>query len=157
MHEKEYPLLRYQVLCVLFVLKNPTKEYRSSHTMVLRALLFIIHSFIHSSMDLQPFVGPWPLLLLRNLFYIGGRTPWTSDQLVARRLPNTQGNINTEQMHTQTSMFWVGFEPTIPAIELANKCTLINEIFASLSKCFWQKTHQSLNSESLHHSHFVET
>jgi hypothetical protein len=27
-----------------------------------------IHSFIHSSMDLQPFVGPWPLLQFRNIF-----------------------------------------------------------------------------------------
>jgi hypothetical protein len=25
-------------------------------------------SFIHSSMALQPFVGPWPLLQFRNLF-----------------------------------------------------------------------------------------
>jgi hypothetical protein len=46
-----------------------------------------MHSFIHSSMALQPFVGPWPLLQFLNLFYTGGRTPWTSDQTVARPLP----------------------------------------------------------------------
>jgi hypothetical protein len=44
-------------------------------------------SCIHSSMALQPFVGPWPLLQFRNLFYTDGRTRWTSDQPVARPLP----------------------------------------------------------------------
>jgi hypothetical protein len=29
----------------------------------------------YSSMALQPFVGPWPLLQYRNLFYTVGRTP----------------------------------------------------------------------------------
>jgi hypothetical protein len=41
--------------------------------------VIVYHSFIHSSMDLQPFVGPWPLLQFRNLYYTDGRTPWTSD------------------------------------------------------------------------------
>jgi hypothetical protein len=35
-------------------------------------------------MVLQPFVVPWPLLSFRILFYTVGRTPWTSDQPVAR-------------------------------------------------------------------------
>jgi hypothetical protein len=34
-------------------------------------------------MALQPFVGPWPLHQFRNLFYTGGRTPWTTHQPVA--------------------------------------------------------------------------
>jgi hypothetical protein len=33
------------------------------------------------------FVGPWPLLQFCNHFYTVGRTPWTSDQPVARPLP----------------------------------------------------------------------
>jgi hypothetical protein len=28
-------------------------------------------------MPLQRFVGPWPLLQFRNVFYTDGRTPWT--------------------------------------------------------------------------------
>jgi hypothetical protein len=44
-------------------------------------------SLIPSSMALQFFVGPWPLLQFRNLSYTDGRTPWTSDQLLARPLP----------------------------------------------------------------------
>jgi hypothetical protein len=42
---------------------------------------------IRSLMALQAFVGPWPLLQFRNLFYTGGGTPWTSVQPVARLLP----------------------------------------------------------------------
>jgi hypothetical protein len=38
-------------------------------------------------MALQPFVGPWSLFQFRNLFYTVGRTPWTSDQPIARSLP----------------------------------------------------------------------
>jgi hypothetical protein len=53
------------------------------------------HEFIHSSMVLEPFVGSWPVLQFRVLFYTDGRTPWTSDQPVARPLP-TQDNTNTE-------------------------------------------------------------
>jgi hypothetical protein len=52
---------------------------------------------IHSSMALQPFVGPWPLLQFRHFFYTDGRTTWTSDQPVARPLPKhrtTQHRIN---------------------------------------------------------------
>jgi hypothetical protein len=49
----------------------------------------------HSSVALYPFVGPWPLLQFRNLFYAEGRTPWTSDQPVARPLP-TQDNTYTD-------------------------------------------------------------
>jgi hypothetical protein len=33
------------------------------------------HSYNHSSMILQPFVGPWTLFQFRNLFYTVGRTP----------------------------------------------------------------------------------
>jgi hypothetical protein len=44
-------------------------------------------SIVHSSMALEPFVEPWPLLQFRNLFYTDGRIPWTSDQPVAKPLP----------------------------------------------------------------------
>jgi hypothetical protein len=67
--------------------------------------------FIHSPMALQPFVGPWPLLQFRNLFYTVGRTPWTGDQPVARPLP---AHSTTK---TQASMPREGFEPTIRVVE----------------------------------------
>jgi hypothetical protein len=76
------------------------------------------NSLIHSSVVLQPFVGPWPLLQFRKLFYVVGRTPWTSDQPVARPLP-THRTTQTQNKCTQTSMPWVGFEPTIPMSERA--------------------------------------
>jgi hypothetical protein len=57
--------------------------------------------FIHpytSSIILQHFVGSWPLLKFRNLFYTVGRTPWTSDQPVAR--PLLKQHKHTIKAHT---------------------------------------------------------
>jgi hypothetical protein len=62
--------------------------------------VFIIHLHIHSSMALQPFVGLWPLLQFRYLFYTDGRTPWTSDQLVARPLPTHRTTKTQKNAHT---------------------------------------------------------
>jgi hypothetical protein len=84
----------------------------SSH---LPLLIRLLSSFIHSSMALQPFVGPWPLLQFRNPFFTDGRTPWTSDQPIARPLPTHRTT------KTQTSMSRVGFEPTTPVFERAKK------------------------------------
>jgi hypothetical protein len=41
-----------------------------------------------------------------------GRTPWTGDQPIARPLPAHRAT-QTQNKRTQTSMPWVGFEPTI--------------------------------------------
>jgi hypothetical protein len=79
--------------------------------------LFIL-SFMYSSMALEPFVGSWPLLQLRNLLYPVGRTPWTSDQFVARPLP-AHRTIQTQNKYTQTSIHSLGFETMISAFELA--------------------------------------
>jgi hypothetical protein len=65
----------------------------------------------------SPFVGPWPLFQFLNL-YTDGRTPWTGDQPVARPLP-THKTTQTQNKRTQTSMPWVGFEHTIPALDRA--------------------------------------
>jgi hypothetical protein len=49
-------------------------------------------------MVLQPFVGTWPPLQFHNLFFPDSRTPWTSDQPVARPLPThrtTKPRINS--------------------------------------------------------------
>jgi hypothetical protein len=58
------------------------------------------NTFIHhSSMALQPFAGPWFLIQFRNLFYTDDRTPWTSDQAVARLLP-THRTTQTQMKRT---------------------------------------------------------
>jgi hypothetical protein len=62
-----------------------------------------------------------PLLDLGRFFsflilYTVGRTPSTGDQPVARPLP-THRTTQTQNKRTQTSMPWVGFEPTIPEFE----------------------------------------
>jgi hypothetical protein len=98
--------------CVL--LYDGRIQSKSPHTDLFRVL------FIHSSMALRPFVGPWPLLQFRNLFffYIDDRTPWTSDQPVGRpRL--TYRATQTQNKRIRTSTPGVEFEPTIPAFEQA--------------------------------------
>jgi hypothetical protein len=55
---------------------------------------------IHSSLLLQPYVGPWPLLQCHNLFYTDGRTPWTSDQPVSR--PRTEQHKRRINAYTVT-------------------------------------------------------
>jgi hypothetical protein len=57
---------------------NPECKYESN---------ILSHSFIHSSMALQPFIGLWPFLQFRYLFYTDSRTHWTNDQPIARLLP----------------------------------------------------------------------
>jgi hypothetical protein len=50
-------------------------------------------------MTLQSSVGPLFLLQFRNLFYTGSRTPWTSNQPVARPLP-THRTTQTQNKRT---------------------------------------------------------
>jgi hypothetical protein len=58
---------------------------------------YVLYIFIHSAMVLQPFVGPWPLLQFRKLLYTDCRTPWTSDQPVARPLTTHRINAHRHQ------------------------------------------------------------
>jgi hypothetical protein len=46
-------------------------------------------------------LGPWPLLLQFHDHFIVGRTPWTSDQLVARPLPKHR-TTQTQNKHIHT-------------------------------------------------------
>jgi hypothetical protein len=81
--------------------------------------LLISYSFIHQLL--------YSLLLGRGLFFssviIFTQMADSLDERSAHRKAPTyiQDNINTEQKHTQTSMPWVGIEPTIPALERAKK------------------------------------
>jgi hypothetical protein len=58
-------------------------------------------------MALQPFVGTWPLLQFRNLFYTDGRTPRTSDQPVARPLPTHRATqTQNKRTHKHPCLKW---------------------------------------------------
>jgi hypothetical protein len=61
--------------------------------------------------------GSWPLFQFLNLYTVG-RTSGTGDEPVARPLP-IHRTIQTQNKWTQTCMFWVGFEPTIPVFKRA--------------------------------------
>jgi hypothetical protein len=78
-----------------------------------KIIILYLHT-IYVTMALQPFVVPWPLFTFLILYTVG-RTPWTGDQLVAR-LP-----LPVHRTQTQTSMPRVGFEPTIIALERAER------------------------------------
>jgi hypothetical protein len=58
------------------------------------AFIHLIHQWLF-----QPFVGPWPLLQFRNIFYTDGGTSWTSDQPVAKPATYTQGNTDRRNAH----------------------------------------------------------
>jgi hypothetical protein len=66
-----------------------------------KKLFYFTDFFIHSSVSLQPFVGLWPPLQFRNLFYTDGRTPWTKDQPVARPL-STHRTTQTQNKRIHT-------------------------------------------------------
>jgi hypothetical protein len=66
-------------------------------------------------MAVQPFVGPWPFFSFLILYTVG-MNPWMGVQHIARPLP-THRITQTENKRTQTSMLWVGLEPTIPGFE----------------------------------------
>jgi hypothetical protein len=72
---------------------------------------------LYSIMALQPFVGPWILFQVINLYTVG-RTPWTEDPPVARTL-STHRTTQTHNKTTQTCIPRIGLEPTIPIFERA--------------------------------------
>jgi hypothetical protein len=80
-------------------------------------MLVTLISFIHQWL-FSTFVGPWPLLLFRNLFYVDYRDPWTSDQAVVSPLP-THRTTQAQNKLIQTFLPGVGLEPTIPVFDRA--------------------------------------
>jgi hypothetical protein len=99
-----------------------------------------IHPSIHGSTVLLLDLGRFISFLI---LHIVGRTPWPSDQPVARPLP-THRTTQTRNKRTQTSMPLVGFEPTIPVFERAkivHALDLAATVIGALlySKLKWKK------------------
>jgi hypothetical protein len=88
--------------------------------------VLMLHSYLSICLSVYLSVYLWlysPLLDLGCfisffILYTVGRTSWTGDQPVSRPL-STHGTTQTQNKRTQTSMPWVGFEPTIPVFERA--------------------------------------
>jgi hypothetical protein len=70
--------------------------------------------------------------------FTDGRTPWTSDQLVARPLPKHRTTqTQNKHIHThQTSIPCVGFELTIPASERAKTVHVLDRSATVTGICF---------------------
>jgi hypothetical protein len=94
-------------------------------------VIFVVHCYL-SHNNISHTIMPFFIFLLclyssflglRHFFsflslYTVGRAPWTVYQPVTRPLP-THRTTQTQNKHIQTSMPWVGIEPTIPAFEQA--------------------------------------
>jgi hypothetical protein len=85
------------------------------------------HSYLSMVLQLLLDLGHFFSFLI---LYRAGRTPWTGDQPVVRPLP-THRTTQTENKRTQTSMPWVGFEPTIPAFEQAKTVHALDQCFSN--------------------------
>jgi hypothetical protein len=86
------PTLVLRPVCSVPLAHNRTSQTRRSPVQQHS----FIHSFIHSSMTLQPIVGPWSLLSVAIL-YTGGRTPWMRiNPSPSRSLHLGQHRINTD-------------------------------------------------------------
>jgi hypothetical protein len=66
-------------------------------------------------MTLQLFVGLWPPRQFSNHFYTDGKTHGRGISTSKGRYLHTGQNKHRINAQTQTSMLWVGFEPTISA------------------------------------------
>jgi hypothetical protein len=96
--------------------KTKKKKTRDAFVFLVLALLheFIrVSSFIHQWF-FRHFVGPWPIFQFPKLFT-------QSVGLLRRVISPSQGRYlhgttETQNKRTQTSMSWVGFEPTTPAL-----------------------------------------
>jgi hypothetical protein len=118
-------------------------SYEASNLSTLPCRFVPLHSFIHSSVSLQPFVGPWRLLQFRNLFYTDGRTPWTGDQPVARPLPThkttqTQSSMPLNGIRTHDLSIRASEDSSClgPRGQRNRHCPTLVEIFSNtLSLC----------------------
>jgi hypothetical protein len=83
---------------------------------------YFIHTFSQSFIRqwlYSSLLGPALFFSLFISVYTDGRTPWTSDQHVARPLP-THRTTQTQNIHSHKhTCLWVGFEPTIAVLERA--------------------------------------
>jgi hypothetical protein len=85
----------------------------------------LTYSF-NSSTGLQPYVGPWPLLQCRNHFWTVGRTPWTSDQLVARPLPkHRRAKTQNKQIYTPNIHAVSGIRTHDPSVRASEDCSCL--------------------------------
>jgi hypothetical protein len=127
-----------------------------------------IHSFIFLLLPSLGAQGICEMFFFHFSFLIlqtVGRTSWTGDHPVARQLP-TQRTIQTQNKCRQTSMPWVGFQPTSPVFQWAKtdhvldrtatvngvvvdsilvKCSIYADIYVSISVLVYDNRITTLN------------
>jgi hypothetical protein len=85
-------------------------NYNDVLTFIPFKFIHFIHQWLYSSL-----LGPCQFFTFPILYTVG-RTPCTGNQPVERPLP-THRTTQTWNKRTQTSVPWLGFEPTIPVLE----------------------------------------
>jgi hypothetical protein len=99
---------------------------------VLYTLSLSLSLWLYSPLDLSLFFS---FLIL----YRVGMTPWTGDQPIARLLP-THRATQTQNKCTQTSMPWIGFEPTTPVFERAKTVHALDSAATVIGSFVYYKT-----------------
>jgi hypothetical protein len=101
------------------VIQCSTNIFEKLRTLIKRTIIFFFNG------STAP-LGPGFCFFSFMIIFTDGRTPWTSDPLVARPLPKHR-TTQTQNKHIhQTSMPCVEFELTIPASELAKTVQVLD-------------------------------
>jgi hypothetical protein len=121
---------------------------QEEHVLCLSSLDVLPNRCTHFLIALQPL---WALATFQSpdLFTID-RTPWTRDQLIARPLPKHR-TAQTQNKHIythQTSMAWVGFEPTIRVSQQAKTVHVLDHSATVTRKCT-HTLHQITQSDQM--------
>jgi hypothetical protein len=129
------------------------KKHITSLFILLSVSLFPVAAILEHRTSVKRFVS----LQFLNSKTIG-RTPQMEDQPVARPLP-----IQTRNKHRQTSMPWVGFEPTIPAFERVktihalNRAATVTGFYSTGNiKSYWPLSNSPLTNRDTFEWHLVQ-
>jgi hypothetical protein len=115
--------------------------------------------------------GPRPFIQLRNNFFTDGRTPWTSDQPVARTLPKHRTTqTQNKRIHTPNIHALNGIgthDPNVRASEDSlclrkhGYCDRLTQVITSSKSSqysqvvSWQRIHNSLTVTAAHYEVFI--
>jgi hypothetical protein len=122
-HKKIYSVTSSVTVCQYQA--SCSRDVRCYNSKSFSWCISFMNSFIHQWLY-SPLLGPG-LFFSSVTFYTVSRTPWASDQPVARSLPKHR-TTQTQKRRTQTSIHWEGFEPTILVFERVKKVHALDRV-----------------------------
>jgi hypothetical protein len=106
----------YLSICLSIFLSVYLSIYLSIYISIYLSICLSVYLSVYLSIYLQYFCCTLAISFSSLILYTVGWTTWTGDQPVTRPLP-THRTTETQNRRTQTSMPWVGFEPTISVFQ----------------------------------------